>query len=94
MKNPKRKSIKGEVRKVLERDRHCVWCHSTYGLHAHHVYFHATDSIRYSEDRNKAENMVTLCAKCHNMGNVGEGVHTGNKMIDEFCRKYINNLKS
>ena len=81
----KRRTDKLQKQKALYRDNHrCVSCGATTQLEFHHVFFHVHDDQRWGDDRNKAENGVILCTKCHLYG-----IHRGDKEMDKKLREYL-----
>ena len=60
---------------ILQKERSCLVCRTTYNIHKHHV-FYGTANRKKSE---KYGLTVYLCARHHNMSN--EGVHF-NKPLD------------
>jgi len=63
-------------REVLERDgRRCQICGKSENLHVHHI---QALGMGGSEERDVAENMITLCAECH------DKVHAGILHVEEF----------
>lgn len=60
-------------RRVKNRDKCCVVCGSTTGLHTHHIIrIHTADELM-GKDKNSDWNLITLCKTCH------EFIHTHTK---------------
>jgi hypothetical protein len=72
---PNRATIKPSVRAaVLARDRHrcaTAGCRSTHFLEVHHV------QPRSQGGSNRAENLITLCSRCHGFVHEGGGALAG-----------------
>ena len=71
-------------REVLERDSYegcpcCIYCGKPlpYGAHLHHV------KRRSQGGQGVAENLVTLCNRCHT------NLHNGNEIIKNYCNEYL-----
>lgn len=67
------------MKSLISEDKKCFVCHTTLGLHKHHIYPNAM--------RNKSEQYgcwVWLCGKHHNLSN--EGIHFDRK-FDMKMRK-------
>jgi hypothetical protein len=69
------------MKSVIQKEKECYVCGTTYNLHDHHVFF-GNANRKLSE---KYGMKVWLCAYHHNMSN--EGVHM-NKDLD-LCLKEI-----
>ena len=72
------------MKTVLQSEKECIVCGTTYNLHDHHIFFGARRKL--SEKRGLK---VWLCANHHNMSNAG--VHQ-NRILDlklkKFAQKY------
>lgn len=77
------------MRSIVNNERECLVCGSTYNLHKHHIYY-GTANRKLSE---KYGCWCYLCARHHNMSS--EGVHF-NKPLDtklkEFTQKKFNEV--
>ena len=73
------------AKSVIQKDKQCFICGTTYNLHLHHVW---EGSRRQASERNGLT--VYLCAYHHNMSD--EGVHNNSKnnlnLKQECQRKY------
>lgn len=65
---------------VIQKEKQCYVCDTTYNLHSHHI-FVGTSNRKQSE---KYGLKVWLCARHHNMSN--EGVHF-NKELDMHLKR-------
>lgn len=65
---------------IIQKDKQCLVCGTTYNLHSHHIFF-GTANRKQSE---KYGLKVWLCAYHHNMSN--EGVHF-NKHLDNHLKQ-------
>ncbi len=65
---------------VIQETKECYVCHTTYGLHSHHIFF-GTANRKQSELYGMK---VWLCGHHHNLSN--EGVHF-NKTLDTHLKK-------
>ena len=69
------------MRSIVNNERQCLVCGSTYNLHKHHIFFGSANR-KLSE---KYGCWCYLCARHHNMSN--EGVHF-NKPLDTKLKEY------
>ena len=69
------------MRSIINNERECLVCGSTYNLHRHHIFF-GTGKRQLSEQYGC---WCYLCAYHHNMSN--NGVHF-NKALDERLKQY------
>lgn len=65
---------------VIQKEKYCLVCGTTYNLHSHHIFF-GTANRKQSE---KYGLKVWLCAYHHNMSN--DGVHF-NKHLDNHLKQ-------
>lgn len=65
---------------VIQKEKYCLVCGTTYNIHKHHVFF-GTANRKKSEEYGLT---VNLCAYHHNMSN--EGVHF-NKHLDYHLKQ-------
>jgi len=63
------------MKSILQNKKECFVCHTTYGLHEHHV-FEGTANRKQSENTGMK---IWLCGYHHNLSN--EGIHF-NKDLD------------
>lgn len=72
------------MKTVLQSEKECIVCGTTYNLHDHHIFF---GSRRKASERRGLK--CWLCANHHNMSN--DGVHH-NRILDlklkKFAQKY------
>lgn len=72
------------MKTVLQSEKECIVCGTTYNLHDHHIFF---GSRRKQSEKRGLK--VWLCANHHNMSN--DGVHH-NRVLDlklkRFAQKY------
>lgn len=66
---------------ILQTKKECWYCHTTIGLHEHHVLFGSANRKKAEQDGLK----VYLCGRHHNLS--CEGVHCGNKELDLKLKK-------
>ena len=66
------------MKSIVNNDRHCFKCNTTYNLHKHHIY-----EGKNRKNSEKYGLWVYLCGKHHNLSN--EGVH--------FCKQFDIELK-
>lgn len=69
------------MKSILQSNRECWVCHTTFDLHEHHV-FEGTGRRKQSEATGMK---LMLCGRHHNMSN--EGVHF-NKELDLQIKRY------
>lgn len=72
------------MKSILQNKKECYFCHTTLGLHNHHIYYGSAN--RKISDKNGFT--VWLCARHHNMSN--EGVHFEKRKdiyLKEQCQK-------
>lgn len=67
------------MKSIINNDRRCFKCNTTYNLHKHHIY-----EGRNRKNSEKYGLWVYLCGKHHNLSN--EGVHF-NKQFDLELKK-------
>lgn len=68
------------MKSILQDEKECYICHTTQGLHEHHIFF-GNANRRQSE---KYGFKVYLCGKHHNLSN--ESVHF-DKELDSFFKR-------
>lgn len=68
------------MKSVLQKEKKCAVCGTTYNLHDHHIFF-GTSNRKHSETFGLK---VWLCAEHHNMSD--QGVHF-NKALDLHLKK-------
>lgn len=93
------------MKTVLQKEKKCYVCGTTYNLHDHHIFF-GTSNRKHSEKRGLK---VWLCGMHHNLSNEGvhfqkpldthlkklaqeyyeEHINTREKFIEEFGRNYL-----
>ena len=61
------------MKSILQDKKECFLCHTTYGLHEHHV-FEGTANRKRSEDTGMK---IWLCGRHHNLSD--EGIHFDKK---------------
>lgn len=69
------------MRSIVNNERQCLICETTYNLHQHHIFFGA--GRRKISDKYGC--WCYLCARHHNMSN--EGVHF-NSVLDRKLKQY------
>lgn len=70
---------------ILQKERRCWFCGTTYNLHRHHIYFNSN-----RKNSEKHGFTVWLCAVHHNMGGNGHCVHQCREMdlrLKRACQK-------
>jgi len=78
------------MRSIVQDKKECLVCHTTIGLHKHHVFY------GYNGNREKSEKYgcwVWLCGKHHNLSN--EGVHFDKRLdgvIKAITQKRFNEV--
>jgi hypothetical protein len=69
------------MRSIVNNEKHCLICETTYNIHKHHI-FYGTGKRQLSE---KYGCWCYLCARHHNMSN--DGIHFNSK-LDKKLKAY------
>ena len=79
--NIKRKVVKKEAQEAFLRDGGCcARCFRNQGLETHHV--HYGSDREYTDDRNDANKLITLCVNCHKQAH-------SSKDMRNWCKEYL-----